>query len=176
MIIPGFSDYDIAEDGTVTCISTGRVITPYIATNHGYNKYKRVNLISDSGLHRSCGIIRLLALTYLEKPHENARAVAIDNDQTNAVLSNAKWEIPAYIVQRLWKEQRINRRPRKSICNTEASRTMVFDTLMQYDEPVTMLVLSDVLQVPYSVVRYSIKALIREGKVRKTSRGYEVIK
>lgn len=173
MIIPGYSRYDISEDGIITEIKTGRTVPQRICTTKG-KKYMRVSLVDDDNSGRTPNVIRLLALAYLKMPDEYAVASAKDGNNLNTVVDNVEWLTRSEAMQKAWSVGAVNRRPRESYCCTEASKQLIYDTLLAYDAPVTMMELSSELQVPYSVVRYSIAALIRNNSVRKTENGYEV--
>ena len=176
MIIPGFSRYDITEDGIVTNVKNGRVLKHRIQTLNGKHKYAMVCLTLDNGEQRSYSVLRLLAMTYLEMPSKHARAVAKDKDYTNTKLSNVEWLEPSTVAKCLWDDGKIVRKPRTTKCCSEESCTMLYETLQLHNEPVSMTYLSDLLQVPYSVVRYSMQALIWSGKAHKTKHGFEVIR
>ena len=176
MTIPGFSNYDITEDGIVTDLATGKEIIATASTVKGGHTYLRVTLVDDAGNRRMHSVLRLLALAFLEKPDDTAYAAAIDGNNLNAVLSNVKWRTRKELVADLWKRGLIHRRPRKASCCTDESTEMLYDALCAYDKPVTMVELSSQLCVQYSVIRYSMQRLLDAKKARKTIDGYEVIK
>lgn len=173
MIIPGFSQYDITEDGVITETHSGRVIKQRVNVTNG-KTHKRASLVDDNGMSQTPNIIRLLALAYLKMPEKNAMAFAKDGNNLNTTLDNVVWRTRSEAMKNVWDAGLSYRRPRESYCCTEASKQLVYDTLLAYDKPVTMMELSCELQVPYNVVRYSIAALIRNNCVRKTKDGYEV--
>lgn len=176
MVIPGYSAYDITEDGVVTVIATGKVLKHRLTCVSGYYRYVNVTLISDEGKRQVCNVIRLLALTYLKKPEDLCVARAKDGDNTNAVLSNVEWVPYTEGSKQVWRRgQMANRKPRQSSV-TEEFIALLYDTLCLFDEPVSMTVLSHELDVPYSTVRYSMYALIKRNKARKLITGYEVIR
>lgn len=175
MIIPGFSNYDISEDGIVTNVATGNELQHRVSTLHGYYKYSQVNIAGDDGKRHTCNVLRLLALTYLKKPDMLCAVRAKDGDNTNTVLSNVEWVPYAELTRMSWlKGKMSNRRPRKS-CVTEDLTDMLYDTICLYDEPVTVAELSDVLDISYSMARYGILALRQRGKVIKVIGGFEAV-
>ena len=173
MIIPGFSRYDISEDGIITEVRTGRVIPQRICTTRG-KRYKRASLNADDNSSMTPNVLRLLALAYLKMPDASAVASAKDGNNLNTVVDNVEWLSRSEAMEKAWSVGAIKRRPRESYCCTEESKQLIYDTLLAYDKPVTMMELSSELQVPYSVVRYSMAALLRNNSVRKTIDGYEV--
>ena len=176
MVIPGFAKYDISEDGVVTDINHGKVVEPVLSHAKGNHYYMRVTLTDDKGRRRMHNIIRLLAITYLECPSGSAQAIAIDGDNRNTHLSNVMWRTRSDASSALWAAGQIHRKPRKNNCCTTETTNMLYDALCAFDEPVSMVDLSIQLQVPYSLVRYSMQYLILNGKAKKTTQGYEVIK
>lgn len=175
MIIPGYSKYDITEDGVVTRVDSGKVLRPYVNTLFNGKKYLHVSLRpDDSSIATPCNIIRLLALTYLTPPPDNTYvACAIDGDATNTVVSNVVWRDRSSLAKR---NHRPNRKKRQSTHCTEETKEMLLTAMKALDEILTMTALANILEVPYSTVRYSMKALISDGKVKKTTRGFGVVK
>lgn len=171
MIIPGYSKYDITEDGIVTVASTGKVLAQNIkATSTGYT-YKRVTIVDDSGYKKQVSVIKLLAIAFLGIPDCPSYARTKDGDNTNAVLSNVLW-VPCGGYDRGC-AMRAPRR-KKPICYDENSIALVYDTLKELDRPVYVAALSRLLELPYSTVRYSVYALIERGYARRTSQGVVV--
>lgn len=177
MVIPGLSRYDILEDGRVIELLTGNEIKSTISVNASGNKYRRVCLKKDDDTRRLFSVLLLVAIAYLPLPDGSTYgdpypdtyyvAHALDGDNTNTTVTNAEW------ISRSELSRKHARARRKSV--SEASKAMIMDTMSQYDVPVHMTELSYTLQVPYSLIRYSILELIAEGKVRKTNEGFEVI-
>lgn len=167
MVIPGFSAYDISEDGVVTHLATGREVKQYCVTPDSFHRYIRVGLIDDDGNRHACNVLRLLALTYLEKPSEPCVARALDGDNLNVKLSNVAWEPYATSTKFAWKSGRYATRKHKpSLCCTQDSVDMVLNALEQLDQPVTIAELSRILDVPYSTARYSLMYLRDIGKAK----------
>lgn len=176
MIIPGFPDYDITEAGAVSRISTGKVVEPVVTHLSGSRQYLRVCLLGTDGIYRMHNVMKLLALAYLEKPEGATIVVAKDRNNLNIALDNIEWTTHGKVVKAAWDEGRISdRRPRPSSCN-EDSIEMLHNTMLLLDGPTTMTELSYMLQVPYSVVRYSMAALRERKLVRKTEKGFEVVR
>lgn len=176
MIIPGFSAYDITEEGVVTYIETGRVIKPHKVCSRKYYDYIRVSLMGDDGKQHACNVLRLLALTFLEKPEGPCTAKAKDGDNLHIALSNVEWVPYAYSTMCAWRSGRYNnRKPKANHCCTKESMELVLNTLEQLDEPIHVVDLSNMLEVPYSTARYTIKALVDIGKVKNVyGKGYTI--
>lgn len=174
MVIPGFTSYDIKENGEVTKVATGEVVKPYNVNSNSFYKYVRVSLVGDDGKRHSCNVIRLLAITYLGTPEEACLARAIDGNPLNAVLSNVTWEPYSRITKKSWDNGAYAKRKRKANnCCNEASIEMVLNALEQLSDPVTNAELSELLGVPYSTARYTTKYLLCIGKVKCIyGRGY----
>ena len=175
MIIPGFSNYDITEDGIVTNLSTNRVVRPYIARIGNGKEYLRVTVTDDEGNKGGHSVIRLLALTYLVPPCHNAVVRAKDGNNLNATLENTEWVARGTLVGNAWNDGKFdNRCKRRNVCCSAASVDMLYGAMQAYDKPVSMTELSYDIQVPYSIVRYSMYALIDRGLARKTKDGFEL--
>jgi hypothetical protein len=174
MIIPGFTDYDISEDGIVTKVSTGKVVKPNIV-RLGMYAYKNVRIVDDSGLGRAKNVMRLLAMTYLPKPDAHSMARAKDGDNTNTILSNVEWVPYCDRAKEHWRNGKMAERRARRSSVTEDLIDLVYDTMCLYDKPVTMTSLSNELEMPYSAVRYSMIALVQRGKARKLREGFEAI-
>lgn len=176
MKIPGFSSYDITPDGVVTCINTGRVIPAYItATANGYYKYKRVYIVDDSGNKRTCAILHLLALAFLEKPNCACVAKPKDGNTLNACLENAEWVPCCKVTQAAWANGKFKDRKKRSTACSKESIELLLNTLQQFDAPISMLQLSELLCVPYSTVRYSMYYLRDSGVVEHTGqKGWKI--
>lgn len=173
MIIPGFEKYDIAENGVVTNIKTGKAVKPYICTTDSGKQYLHVSLSSkDFSTAAPHNVLRLLAITYLQPVPKHGIAVAKDGNNLNAVLSNVEWRDRAY-------QARVSRRPdmkhKTSKHCTPETKQRLYDAMKALEEPLRMSELARILEVPYSTVRYSMKALIADDKVKMTEYGYEVI-
>ena len=175
MIIPGFSNYNITEDGVVTNILTGNIVKSRIVTANNLNRYVNVSLVDNCGKRRTHNVLKLLALTYLEKPEEHCMARAKDGDNTHVSLCNVEWVPYAESTRKAWARGKMSdRQPRKS-CVTEDSIALLYDTMQLLSTPVTMYALSRELDLPYSTVRYSMYALIKQGKAVKHEKGFELI-
>ena len=57
MIIPGFENYDISEDGIVTKVDTGKVLRRFLYTLPSGKQYYHVSLMKDK---RTGGMMFLL--------------------------------------------------------------------------------------------------------------------
>lgn len=87
-VIPGFSNYTISEDGVVTNIKTGYIISTSISRG-----YKTVSIKNDTTNKSYCtGIHRLLMITF--KPVEGMDKLVVDHidcNKTNNSLDNLEW-------------------------------------------------------------------------------------
>ena len=172
MIIPGYSRYDITKDGVVTEISTGKVINAHIVhVNTGYT-YRRVFITDDCGVKKQVPVIKLLAIAYLGVPERPSIARTKDGDNTNTVLDNVEW-VPRRSHSCV--QSRRNTRRRKKTCYDENSIALVHETLKELGEPRSVAALSRILDLPYSIVRYSVYALIERGIVHRVVDGVEVL-
>lgn len=174
MIIPGYSRYDITEDGVVTDIIKNRVLKAHIARTKGY-AYKNVVVVDDNGCKKATSVLRLLAIAYLPKPDCVCVARAKDCDNTNTMLSNVEWVPCNERVQQTWKQGKMSTRKRKGRCYGESSIALVYDTLKTLGEPTSVAELSRLLDIQYSTVRYSVYELIKRGRVQRTNEGVEVL-
>lgn len=172
MIIPGFSKYDITEDGIVTEAATGRVLTQHTKTIKSEYVYKRVAIVDDAGCKKQISVIKLMAITYLGIPQQPSVARAKDGDASNTVLANVEW-VPCGSYS-YWINVPPSRRKRKA-CYDSASIELVYDTLKELGEPISVSALSRLLDVPYSTVRYSVYALIEHERAKRTSCGVEAL-
>ena len=177
MIIPGFSNYSITKDGVVTNVHSGAVSKHTVtSTSGGFYRYTVVSIVDDSGKRRQHNVLKLLAITYLEKPQGPCTVRAKDGNNLNISLDNAVWVPYSESARRAWELGKMtDRQPRKS-CVTEESINLLYDTMLLYGVPVTMSGLSRELDLPYSTVRYSMYALMKRGKARKLEEGFELIR
>lgn len=178
MIIPGFSAYDISEDGVVTHVASGKVIKYSKAqSKSGYYTYVRVNIKGDDGKQHTCNVLRLLALTFLGAPSQPCVARAKDGDNTNITLENVEWSTYADGPANAWQDGKYSKRtPRKRKCCTKDSMSFVLTTLEQLDYPVSTIEVSRMLDLPYSVARYTLIELLDEGKVKHIDgRGFVIV-
>ncbi len=172
MIIPGFSKYDITEDGIVTDAATGRVLPQHTSTIKADYVYKRVSVVDDEGCRKQVSVIKLLALAFLGTPKCPSVARTKDGDNTNTVLSNVEW---VACNSHAYQQGRCKSRKRRKPCYNTNSVALVYDTLRELDEPVSVSALSRLLELPYSVVRYSVYTLIERGRIQRTKHGVEVL-
>ena len=175
MIIPGFDNYDITEDGVVTKVDTGKVLNRYLHTLPSGKQYYHVSLVR-SGYGEVAvpyNVLRLLALTYLPPRPASDVACAKDGNNLNTVVSNVEWRDRSKVSRESASPVRSKRKSMH--CNEVSKATLLF-AMEALDEPLTMTELAIALEVPYSTIRYSMAALIKENKVKKTIRGYEVVK
>lgn len=174
MIIPGYSAYDISEDGVVTKVSTHEVIQPYIVKRRNNISYTYIALVSNDRRLRVHNVLRLLAITYLGMPERGYVARAKDGNNLNATLSNVVWSTRRDVTKQTWEEGKMATREKRQRCYNDDSIELIYETLLAYEEPITMAELSCILQIPYTVVRYSMQELRKTHRVRKTDKGFEV--
>lgn len=167
MKIPGYSLYDIDENGTVVETATGKEVERRLS-----GKYAWVYIVSDStGKNGQANVHVLLALAlYGERP-DGCVASFIDGDPTHLHVSNICWKPRGAINT----ERSRYRRPKTNNTNTPESRELVYETLKLIDRPAFMVELAEILDLPYSTVRYSMYHLIGEGKVQLVRGGYLAI-
>lgn len=167
MIIPEFSAYDITEDGVVTHVESGRIMRLYKSYSSKYYPYIRVCLVGDDGKRHTCNVLRLLALAFLDKPDVPCVARALDGNSLNITLSNVAWFPYAESTMSAWKNGRYaGRKPKKSACCTSESMELVLNTLEQLEEPISVVNLSNMLEIPYSTARYTLSTLAQHGKIK----------
>jgi hypothetical protein len=87
MEVQGFPNYTIADDGTITNIHTGRVLSSHVNTQTGY---KCVSLWKDNKEKRET-IHRLLATHFIPNPDNKPYIDHIDRNKLNNALSNLRW-------------------------------------------------------------------------------------
>jgi len=81
-----FDNYTINENGVVTNIKTGNVMS-----QHG-KRYSRVTIRDNDGTQRKITVSRAIASTFLGNPPTNAYTVDhVDRDSRNDVLKNIRW-------------------------------------------------------------------------------------
>ena len=168
MKIPGFELYDITESGVVTRLRDGKVIQPYIQKN-GIYRYPSVSLLAKDGRYHVNRVARLLAITFLDKPDYPCMVRMVDNDSMHVELSNVRWASYAESTMKAWKAGKYLGRTKPCTCCTPDSMEMVLCALEQFDDVTTVAELGRLLDVPYSTVRYSMRALVQEGKAEYVS-------
>ena len=164
MIIPGFSSYDIDEHGTITNIKTGVVLK-----NNKVGKYTSVRVTRDDGIRLTENVHILIAMAFGLKTGGHYVIAFKDKDPHNVELSNLESITRSDLAKRNYNA---SQRHRSGLCNTPDTRELVINALYALDEPVTMSYLSGYLNVSYSVVRYSLKQLVEDGVVEKTTKGF----
>ena len=164
MIIPGFSSYDIDENGVITNIQTGAVLK-----NNTSLKYVTIRITDDNGRRCTRTVHSLVADAFGVKAGPTDVIAFKDGDTRNVALSNLESISRSDLAKRNYNKSQ-KKRPNK--CNTPDSRELIVDAMSVMDRPVTMCYLAGVLCVPYSTVRYSLKQLIEDGVVEQLPRGY----
>jgi hypothetical protein len=167
MKIPGYSRYTIEEDGTVVDTKTGEIVPR--KTNA---RYDWVRIIPDDyPLKESVHLHVLMALAFLGPRPDGCVVRFIDGNNKNLAPNNLKWISRSDLAKEF---THIARKPRTNRVIGKESAQLVYDTMVELDEPVTMMRLAELLELPYSVVRYSMYGLIASGKAQATEGGYEV--
>lgn len=174
MRIPGYSAYDITEDGVVTEIATGKEIEKH----EGSYRYIWVSVIEDGyTVKRQTNLHVLMALAFLGPRPEGRVVRFLDNNPRNVHPSNLRWATRTEVRNNAPNVDAngsivVSRIPKQNkSCSPETTR-LVYDTLQILDRPITMLDLANMLQVPYAHVRYSMYALMAMGKVGAVRGGY----
>lgn len=174
MVIPGFSNYDISEDGTVLNIATGKVVKHAITSISNNLVYVRVCLKDDKGAIRMHNVMKLLAETYLDKPDGAVCVRAKDGDNLHVHIDNVEYVPRHSVVKQAWDDGKMaNRRPRQKRWNADTV-DYVYNVL-QAIGPVTLSKLNGAIDIPLSDIRYSLEELVNKGSVAKTKNGFEVI-
>lgn len=174
MIIPGFSNYDITPSGVVTQVSTGREIKSRVVKIRN-SWYKQISLRDDDGYMCVYNLMTIIALAFMNKPLHEGVVRAKDGDNLNISVDNIVCTTQAAVAKQLWKDGKYENRTKRNRCYNNYSARLVYDVMRVYEKPVTIAELSNDLDMAYSTVRYSVYWLVRAGKVRKTTRGFEVI-
>lgn len=105
--IPGFSRYGITRCGTIFNLETGK----QLKTTPDVRGYHQTTLVNDQGEREGVKRHRLVALTYLEKPHEIVEDLVVNHKDTipgNDWESNLEWCTQKQNVQH-WSENGIKR-------------------------------------------------------------------
>ena len=167
MKIPGFSQYDIDTHGTIKNIVTGEVVP-----RHKTGKYDWVTIRRDDmNANEQINLHVLMALAFCGPKPEGGIVCFLDGNCRNVEAANIAWTTRSELGKHLSDAVR-NRRPKtNNICN-EGLTNLLYDTLCMQEAPVSMVALSDMLQLPYSAVRYSMYGLIAAGKARAVKGGY----
>jgi len=174
MVIPGFDQYDISEDGVVTEIATGKVCKQTVCKYVNGNNFVQVSLRKDNGDVTTRSALRLLALAYKPRDdYHNMVVVPKDGDGTNISIDNIQWKSRVELSKEKYNKNQARRTSK--LCSPETVENL-HNAMCALDEPMTMAELSSLLEVPYSTVRYSMIVLVQEKLVRRTRQGYEVIK
>lgn len=168
MKIPGFSRYTISETGTLVDTETGEIVP------HRTNaRYTWVRIIPDGcPCKESVHMHVLMALAFLGPRPDGCVVWFMDGNSKNFAPNNLKWMLRRDLSKMYaagCRKPKTNR-----ICNKE-SMQLIYDTLLELDEPTTMMHLSEVLELPYSTIRYSMYGLIAAGKAEATCGGYKAV-
>jgi hypothetical protein len=174
MIIPGFSLYNISEDGVITRTDTGDKIVP-VVTKINNAEYLRACLKDDNGKVRMHSVMKLLAETYLQKPTPTAVPRAIDGDNLHVSVDNIVYVTRSELSKNAWRDGKMeHRRPRQKSWSDD-TLDYVYDTLYATGT-IKMAKLNGIMDLPYSTIRYAVEELCRRGFVAKTKEGLEIIK
>lgn len=98
--IPGFSRYQVSDQGEVWNKVYQRIMRPSIANRYGHLK---VSLIDDNGVRRSVGVARLVAEVFVEPPNYLCTEIIhLDGNPANVWAHNLAWRSPrtAYLFAR----------------------------------------------------------------------------
>ena len=166
MEIPGFSQYTINEFGDVFDKVSGGAVTRH------NGKYLWVYIYSDAkkkNVHAN--VHALMALAYKGPRPSGHVASFVDGNTQNLYVDNIVWADR----RKLAAKSVVDRMPRQSTTNTADSRRLIYDTMSMLDGPTTMVALADMLEIPYSVVRYSMYHLMADGNVKAVKGGYIAI-
>ncbi len=164
--IPGFSRYTINDFGAVVNKATGLI------EQYHDGRYKWVYIYSDDKQKKvHVDVHVLLALATLGPRPAGCVASLVDGNPDNLNADNVKW-----VERRVLAASNVTERvPKQSTTNTPDSRRLVYETMVELGEPVTMVTLANMLQVPYSVIRYSMYHLLADGNAKAVKGGYVAI-
>lgn len=85
--IQGYSDYQVSDKGRIWSAKSQRYLIP----SQKENGYYQINLIADNGKRKKEYIHRLVAIAFIENPHNHAQVHHKDKDRTNNVVENLEW-------------------------------------------------------------------------------------
>jgi len=86
MLVKGFENYSVTEDGTVTNVTTGRVLKPDVI----WDGYERVTLCC-KGVTKRFRVHRLVAECFIPNPDNLPIINHLDGDRRNNHVSNLAW-------------------------------------------------------------------------------------
>lgn len=90
VIIPGYSNYSINEQGVITNTTTMRIISQ--RNNRGYWV---CNLYNDQRIEKTVKVHRLLGICFIPNPENKSQINHIDGDRSNYSLDNLEWVTPS---------------------------------------------------------------------------------
>lgn len=110
-----------------------------------------------------------MAELFIPNPLGKKTVNHIDGNPQNNQLSNLEWATYSENSQRAYKSSYIDRR-RKASSVTDSTKSIVLLTIKEYEDmELSVADISELAQLPYSAVRYSIVRLIEEGRLRKNT-------
>lgn len=164
--IPGFSKYTISADGIVYDKDSGEV------EQRKYGRYPYVYIYKDEREKKvQVGVHVLLALAAHGPCPEGFVASFVDGNFDNLHLDNIVWVERSKLAAR----SVTKRMPKKNNSNTPESRRLLYETMLELGAPATMTELSDILQLPYTVIRYTMYHLLADGNAKAVQGGYVAI-
>jgi HNH endonuclease len=86
MLIDGYANYNISDDGVVTNTKTSRILKPDII----WDGYERVTL-SQNGVVKRFRVHRLVAEHYIPNPDKHPMVNHKDGDKRNNSVTNLEW-------------------------------------------------------------------------------------
>lgn len=95
--IPGFSRYEVSDDGQVRCVVAQRRWKPGLRKSSLTDKgYRRIALISDEGRQTMFRVHRLVALVFLGPPPSPSHQTAHNNgNRSDNRVQNLRWATAA---------------------------------------------------------------------------------
>lgn len=171
MKIPGYSKYDITENGDITLIATGEPVARHVSTANSY-RYTWVYIIPDGDIKPHQTNLHVLVALAFHGPRPDGHVVKfLDGDTRNVCASNLAWVRRGSLMNKVT----TGRVPKQNkSCNPESVK-LVYETLEALDKPISMLELASLLQVPYTTIRYSMYGLMALGKVQVVQGGYTIV-
>lgn len=104
--IPGYSNYSVTKDGRIW---THNLRAGWMLPTTDRNGYARCMLIGDNGKSKGMYVHQLVALTYIQNPHNKKFVNHLDHNKSNNSISNLQWCTQKENIIHDWKN---NKRPK----------------------------------------------------------------
>lgn len=130
--LPEFPNYEISNKGDVRRLGKNKNLS-ISKSNRGLTTYFRVTLFVE-GKRNWVSIHRLVALAFLENPHNLPQVNHIDGDGKNNYITNLEWVTPSENIKHSFF---INPKIKRDVCSkggTKGAKTMVKKAIEKYKE------------------------------------------